>query len=74
MSDGNINYLFSCSFDETEDPYPYQYNVYVMPQLDAPTLAGSWIGIEELATEFLGKVAVPVTAVEATLKELLSVL
>ena len=66
VSTGTSLYLFDCLFDETQDAYPSHYNVYKMPLLDENTLSGSWVGIERLATEFLGKVIVPLTAFDET--------
>jgi hypothetical protein len=50
--------LFDGKFDEAKDEYSETYRVYVLPDLADEILNGSWMNLSDLATRFLGEVAV----------------
>ena len=50
--DGSL-YFFDSRFDEDLDCYLEYYEVWRLPLLSAEQLAGSWVGLEDLALERL---------------------
>ena len=55
---GNDFLLLSCRFDDELDEYLDTYEVYRLKEYDSTQFEGSWKGIEELASDQLGRIAV----------------
>ena len=51
-------YLFLREFDDELDDYTATYKVYSLPDLSDAEIEKSWQRIDELATRYLGEVAV----------------
>ena len=51
-------YLFLREFDDALDDYPDTYRVFSLPGLPDEVIKSSWLRVESLATEFLGKVPI----------------
>ena len=68
-SNGEQFFLFNCLFDDDKDDYPESYSVYLMPSLSPTDLSESWEGIERKALLFLGKVGIPLSALDPTRRQ-----
>jgi len=53
---GNDLFFFDSRFDKEADEYLDHYEVWRLPAIDDARLAGTWIGLEELALERLPNV------------------
>lgn len=52
------SFLFDCPFDETMEDFPSVYRVYLLPDVPAEELAGSWDKLHQRATHYLGEVPI----------------
>jgi hypothetical protein len=51
-------FLFDCPFDEDREDFADSYQVFLMPELAADALSGSWVGLSRQAVRHLGGVPV----------------
>ena len=61
-----VRLLFDCPFDEDTEDYADAYRVYVMPELAAAELEGSWKELPRRATRLLGVLPVRQVAFDPT--------
>ena len=57
-SDGHNTYLLNCEFDDVQDDYADDYDVYLLPPLSQADLLDSWIELPQRAVRKLGRVSV----------------
>ena len=51
-------YYLKSPFDDNADEYPDIYTLYLMPDLKADVISGSWINLEKIAINTLGRIPI----------------
>jgi hypothetical protein len=61
--------LFDCLFDEARDDYPEHYQVYLLPEIPADELEGSWEGLPGKALRAYGTMPVRLARFDKSLRK-----